>query len=154
MARRTASDSLTSVQQVMAAALKDIEPPTHEPLFDGAELYWAEILSARANSDWPAEDLTMAAKLANTMLLHKRDQADLFNQGSIIMKGDNPAPNPLVAICHTHMASIKAIRQDLQIHGRGKNGEARDAAKRRGQRRTAQNAATDTKSSLFAGEGG
>ncbi|GLQ20381.1 hypothetical protein ACFFUB_02450 [Algimonas porphyrae] len=151
MARRTASDSLTSAQQVMAAALEDIAVPTHEPLFDGAEMYWAEILKARANTDWPAEDLTMAAKLANTMLLHKRDQTALFDQGSTIMKGDNPAPNPLVAICHTHISTIKAIRQDLQIHGRGKNGEARDAGKRRGQRRKTQDAAKSG-GALFAGE--
>ena len=142
--RRTASDSLTSAKEVMQSALQPITAPAHEPLFDGAQAYWDEIISARANTDWPAEDLTLAAKLANVMLLHKDALDDLRALGhTVTTQGGNTAANPLVTISKTYMSDIKAMRTDLQIHGRGKNGEARDVGKRRGQRKAIQSQAVD-----------
>lgn len=153
--RRSASDSTTSAKAVMAKALETIDAPDHEPLFDGALPYWKEILSARANTDWPAEDLTLAAKLANLMLMHRKSQTQLHEDGPVSeTQGGNPMANPLVTITKTYMSDIKAIRTDLQIHGRGKNGEARDVGKRRGQRRAVQKKIEGTadKAGLFAGE--
>lgn len=155
MARKSASDSATSAVDVMAKALAKIVPPAHEPLFEGAEPYWVEILSARANTDWPAEDLTLAAKLANLMLMHREAQTELHEAGATVTtQGGNVAANPLVTITKTYMSDIKAIRTDLQIHGRGKNGEARDVGKRRGQRKSMQKniEGTASKPGLFAGE--
>ena len=142
--RKSASDSMSSAIDVMAEALRVIEPPAHEPLFDGAEPYWSEIIKARANVDWPAEDLTIAAKLANAMLFHKNEQALLFEEGgTIVNASENTVTNPRVTVEKNLISTIKQLRQDLQIHGRGKNGEARDVGKRRGQRKAVQSGAVD-----------
>ena len=93
------------------------------------------------------------------MLLHRKAQTDLIDEGMVASsKGGGMYAHPLVSIVKTLMSDIKAIRMDLQIHGRGKNGEARDVGKRRGQRKAIQNAARETqdgdgsKDSLFNGE--
>ena len=142
MTRKSASDSLTSAKAVMERALDKIFPPAHEPLFDGAEVYWAEIIQSRANIDWPDEDITIAAKLANAMFMHKREQTLLLEEGCVIESASgNRMQNPRVQVEKNFTSEVKQWRQDLQMHGRAKNGEARDVGKQRGQRKAIQDGA-------------
>lgn len=138
MARKAASDSKTSQQEVIARALEVVNPPSHEPLIDGAQDYWPEIIATRANADWPDEDRSLAAKLANQMALHRRACKTLASEGDTIEVNGTIKAHPVVTVMKTYMSDITAMRRDLQMHGRGKNGEARDVGKRRGQRRAVE----------------
>lgn len=131
--RQSRIDSTTAKVDVMIRASRDIQPPAHAPLAEGAGPFWDDIIAARAKSEWNGHDLACASDLANAMAMLVRERALLFEEGTtaLSLKG-SPMANPRVAVVHGLHAQIKAARQSLNIHGRAA-GEARDVAKRRAQ---------------------
>lgn len=131
--RKQRIDSTAAAVEVMLKSTRSLDPPSHAPLYPGAEPFWSEIIAARARSEWNDHDLTYASDLANAMLVLVENRDALRNEGPVIVNANgNPTTNPLVAVVHGLHAQIKSARQSLSIHGRSA-GEPREVIKRRAQ---------------------
>lgn len=130
--RRQRIDSATGAVDVMAKALKPIEPPSNVPLESGDMGFFASVLAEFARSEWTAHQLELAAMLARTMADLEREQRDLRLEGSVVRtdKG-TPVVNPRKAVVQMHAASILSFRRSLSLHARAQGGEARDLGRRR-----------------------
>lgn len=131
--RKARIDSAAAAVAVMVQAARDIEPPAHAPLADGALPFWDDIIAAKAKSEWTGHELACASDLANAMAMLVEQRALLRSEGvtTVGPKGGLMA-HPRVAVVHGLHAQIKAARQSLNIHGRAA-GEARDVGARRKQ---------------------
>lgn len=143
MARKTRTDSIAGQVSVARATGAMIEVPVHVELNDRGLIYWSEIIAMKSADDWTPHDLSYAGMLAQTMALADDERMKLIEEGAILItdKG-NPFANPRATILHGLESRIKSMRQSLNIHGRAREGEARDAAKRNRQNRATANRVT------------
>lgn len=134
MARKQRIDSITAHIDVMQAALTELSPPEHIPLTEKDEPFWRSIIAEKPKVEWTAHDLEFAALLAMSLRKLRDEEKTLDEEGAIVTTtGGNVAANPrLRIVADLHSRSMK-YRQSLGIHNRGKNGEHRDAVKRRDQ---------------------
>ena len=140
--RKPASDSLTSVKEVVALASEVIQVPEHITLNSVAEVYFREVINQRANADWPAHDVSMAAKLARMMAHEDELDAQLQDEGPTVtgVQGGE-VKNPTATVLANLRASIATFRRQLCLHAQSA-GRSADIGSRRGQRRAVQDAAT------------
>lgn len=130
-ARKGRIDSASEAVSVMLAASRALEAPAHAPLHDDAGPFWADVIAARARSEWSEHDLAYASDLANAMAQLVDNRRKLRDEGEVLATASgNPCANPRVAVVHGLAAQVKSMRQSLNIHGRAA-GEARDVGKRR-----------------------
>ncbi len=108
-----------------------IVPPEHVELTDAQMRFWASTTN-QPGREWPADDLEIAALLCRALARLERETRELDGENSVIVseKGAQMA-NPRLRIIGDLHAQIMKYRQDLRINDRGKNGERRDADKRR-----------------------
>lgn len=135
--RKDRSDSAASAQRATSNAGAMIEPPAHIELNDLGLIFWTEIIAMKPVADWTPHDLSIAGSLAQTMEMADAERKLLSEEGTVVksLKG-TPMANPRASILHGFDSRIKSIRQSLNIHGRAREGEARDAAKRNKQLRS------------------
>ncbi|MTH96653.1 terminase small subunit [Roseibium sp. RKSG952] len=134
MAKRQRIDSATEAVRVMQQATQEIVPPSNVPLEDEDLPFFASVIAEFARSEWTAHQLELAALMARTMADLEREQRCLRDEGSVVLteKG-TPVVNPRKAVVQMHASTILSMRKSLSLHARAKEGEARDAAKRRKQ---------------------
>lgn len=133
MSRRKARiDSASEAARVMAAAAREITPPSNVPLDDCDLPFFASVLAEFARSEWTAHQLELAAMLARTMADLAREQRELRDEGSVMVteKG-TPVVNPRKAVVQMHAGTILSMRRSLALHARAQGGDARDIGKRR-----------------------
>jgi len=132
MARRERADAAAAQVKVMAAATREIHPPSNVPLSDADLPFFASVLAEFARSEWTAHQLEIAAFLARTMADLESDQRLMRQEGPILTteKG-TPVVNPRKTVIQMNASAILSYRRSLAIHARAQGGEARDVAKRR-----------------------
>lgn len=125
-------DSTSEQVRVMAAASKQIHPPSTVPLEDVDMPFFVNVIEEFARSEWSAHQLELAAMLARTMSDLNREQIALREEGTIMHtdKG-TPVVNPRKTVIQMHASTILSYRRSLGLHARAQGGEARDVAKRR-----------------------
>ena len=110
-----------------------MQPPAHLPLSETEIPFWKNIIAEKAKSEWTAHDLDIASMLASSLAQLAEENKWLAGEGSVLASnGSNPYGNPRLRIIADAHARAMKYRQTLGIHSRGKEGEARDAEKRRG----------------------
>lgn len=129
--RKARIDSATEAVRVMASAANDIDPPAHVPLEPDDVPFFRNVIAEFAKSEWTPHQIDTAALLARLMSGMEREQRLLREEGSVMFteKG-TPVVNPRKTVVQMYAGTILSARRSLQIHGRGLNGETRDAAKR------------------------
>ena len=142
--RRTASDSNKSAQQVMAQASITIDPPAHMTMSVAALCYFRDIINERANADWAAHDVAVAAKLARYMA-REDEMSDLLDAEGPTVTTDKGSvmKNPTATVLSDTSSKIIALRRSLCLHALGANPGLKSSqiGKSRGQRRAVQDAA-------------
>lgn len=134
MPRRQRVDSIKAQQVIVAKVSRIIDPPAHLPLQAGDVPFWESVLGEFARTEWTAHQLELAAMLARTMADVERNQMLIRSEGEVVMtERGQPVPNPRLAALRMQMTNVLAYRRSLGVHARGKDGEARDVAKRRAQ---------------------
>ena len=130
--RKHRIDSASEAVRVMAAATREIVPPSNVPLDAGDLPFFVNVIAEFARSEWTAHQLELAAMLARKMADMEREQRQFRDEGSVVVteKG-TPVANPRIAVIRMLDTSILATRRSLALHARGQGGDARDIAKRR-----------------------
>ena len=132
MAKRQRIDSISAEVEVMKKSALELCPPDHVPLTEADYPFWRSILAEKAKSEWTGHDLEIAALLARAMRKLEKEEASLDSEDAVVTTvAGNLAANPRIRIILDLHARVIKYRQTLGIHSRGKDGEARDVAKRR-----------------------
>lgn len=132
--RRQPVNSITAQVSIMQKALQELQPPEHLPLTEADLPFWRSITAEKPKSEWTGHDLEIAAMLAQSLRKLRDEELQLDVEGSVVKEdGRNPTANPRLRIVADLHARAMKYRQTLGIHNRGKEGEARDVAKRRAQ---------------------
>lgn len=127
----------------MQAGVQVISPPAHIALTEADAPFWESIIAEKANVEWTDHDLEIAAMLAMSMRRLVDQEKLLDDEGPLtVTAGGNKAHNPRGRVVADLHARVIKYRQTLGIHSRAKDGEARDAGRRRAQAKEAQHAAT------------
>lgn len=130
--RRQRIDSVTAQVEVMQAATKTLLVPEHVPLTEQDEPFWSSILAEKPKAEWTDHDLELAAMLAMAMRRLRDEETKLSGEDAVVSTAaGNLAANPRLRIVSDLHARVMKYRQTLGIHNRGKNGEPREANKRR-----------------------
>lgn len=127
--RRNRADSAASAVNAMLNAAKDvIAVPGHVKLRDGDQVFWADVVRARARDEWTDADLVVAAQLARCLHDIEKEQQDLDVEGTVI-KNDKGTPvvNPRVSVLEQFARREMALMRTLRMGGRVA-GAARDEA--------------------------
>lgn len=130
MTRRQRVDSAAGAVAVMAAAARDLSPPSYLKLRRGDRPFWDAVISERAKSEWTDADLAVAANLARAMADAEKVAAFSVDRGGNVK---------VTTMLQTIEASDKlarrivTLRRALGLDNRAKNGEQRDVNKRREQ---------------------
>jgi len=117
----------------MKKATAKLTPPAYVPLGETEMPFWESVISEKAKSEWTAHDLEIASLLASSMARLIKENTLLAGEESVMKsESGNAYANPRLRIIADAHAQALKYRQTLGIHSRGKEGEARDAEKRRG----------------------
>jgi len=131
-ARKSRSDTVGEALTIAQSADKAIHPPAHVPLDETDVAFFASVVGEFARAEWTAHALEIAAMLARDMADMNAAQIALREQGEVV---DTPkggrAVNPLRTVVQTLSGSILSKRRSLQLNARAREGEARDAGKRK-----------------------
>jgi hypothetical protein len=132
--RKQRIDSITAQVEVMQAATKVLQPPSHIPLNESDVPFWRSIVAEKPKVEWSDHDLEIAALLAMAMRKMGEQECLVDDEGPIVVTaGGNMAHNPRCRVVADLHARVIKYRQTLGIHNRAKHGEARDVKKRREQ---------------------
>lgn len=107
-------------------------PPASVKLLVRDIPFWDSIVSELSNSEWTPHQTEAAALLARAMGAYEVEQGRLTKEGGVItQKNGNRVANPRRSIVAMYAQTILSLRRSLCLHVRGKEGEARDAIRRR-----------------------
>jgi hypothetical protein len=131
MAKKPRIDSVSAQLEALASISRDVCPPEHVALSAIEFPFWESIIGQGAR-EWSRDDLEVVALLARAMCRIEIDTRALAGEDSVEKSaGGTRMPNPRLRIIGDMHAQIIKYRQTLGLHDRGKNGEKRDAEKRR-----------------------
>lgn len=137
--RRQRIDSITGQVEAMQAAALEMNPPAHIKLTDADQPFWDSIIAEKAKVEWTAHDLELAALLTIAIRRLAQEETTLAGEDAVVTTaGGNLAANPRLRIVADLHARVMKYRQTLGIHSRAKDGEARDAGRRRAQAKDAE----------------
>jgi hypothetical protein len=118
----------------MSKAANEITPPSNVPLEARDLPFFASVIAEFARSEWTAHQLELAALMARMMSDLENEQRLMRQEGAtLVTEKGTPVVNPRKTVIQMHSGSILSMRKSLAMHARGKDGEARDVAKRRDQ---------------------
>jgi hypothetical protein len=118
--RQTRSDSAAAaIAAAKAVALPPLRPPDFVQLSANAEPYFADIVRARARSEWNPHQLTIAAQMAECMADQDDVRAELALDGwTVVNAKGTVVANPLVGIAEALARRQMALGRSLQMVGR------------------------------------
>ena len=150
--RRQRIDSAVGAVATMAAAARDLSPPSHVKMRRGDRPFWDVVIAEKAKSEWTDADLVVAANLARAMADAERVAQMTSENGHVtaaLVLATIEASDKLAR-------RIVTLRRALGLDNRSKNGEQRDVDKRRAHARTheaGQNPIEDDDDGLLARPG-
>jgi hypothetical protein len=127
--KRNRADSASSAVKAMLNAAQDtIKAPAHVKLRDGDQVFWEDVVCARARDEWTETDLVVAGQLARCLRDIEDEQQALDGEGTVI-KNDKGTPvvNPRVSVLEQFARREMALMRTLRMGGRVA-GAARDEA--------------------------
>lgn len=169
--RRKRSDGVAAAVEIAQAAItRDIEPPGHVRFRDRDWPFWDSIIAEFAKVEWTDHTLELAALMARAMSDLEMEQDMMRREGSILknikmvpaMPGNpdagevevvlNTYVNPRKQLIDMYTKNLMAMRRNMSMHARVKDGEPRDQSKRRAAAKKMENniSAIDDKMSLIA----
>jgi hypothetical protein len=118
--RQARSDSAAAaIAAAKAAASPELRPPAHVQLTASAEPYFADIVRARARSEWNEHQLTIAAQMAECMAEQEEVRAEIALDGRVLKNERGTlVANPLVGISEALARRQMALGRSLQMIGR------------------------------------
>lgn len=118
--RQTRSDSAAAaLEAAKNAALPMLRPPAHVQVSASAEPYYADIVRARARSEWNPHQLTIAAQMAECMVEQDEVRALYALEGwTVVNAKGTVVANPLVGIAEALARRQMALGRSLQMIGR------------------------------------
>lgn len=136
MARKARIDSAAEAVRIMAGTAREIIPPSHVPLDEMDWPYWHNVVAEFARAEWTEHQLELAAMLARTMANLELEQRTLRAEGYVAeSQRGTPVVNPRSMAVKSLTGDVLSLRRSLALHARARNGDNRDAAKRRDQGR-------------------
>lgn len=130
--RQARSDSAAAaIEAAKNATLPPLRPPEHVQLTANAEPYFADIVRARARSEWNPHQLTIAAQMAECMAEQEEVRAEIALEGRVVENARGTlVANPLVGISEALARRQMALGRSLQMIGRAL-GDPRKPTKQR-----------------------
>ena len=128
MTRRQRIDSAAGAVATMAAAARDLSPPSYLKLRRGDRPFWDAVIAERAKSEWTEADLAVAANLARAMADAEKLAGYAVDRG-----GHVNIRVMIVSIASADKLArrIVTLRRALGLDARSQHGEQRDQNKRR-----------------------
>lgn len=125
--RRKRTDSIDVMIEQFNSLSKDLSPPDHCVLHDGAEPFYMSIVECRSPEMWNTVDLSRAVELANTQLAIQREKTELAAEGSVVTtdKG-TPMQNPRIGVISMYSRLEIALGKALQTDAVSTQGRGRD----------------------------
>lgn len=134
MARRARIDSAAAAVATMAAAARDLSPPSHIFLRPGDMPFWDSVISEKPKSEWTESDLLVAANLARAMAdAEMLSNMSVGQRGAVKGKVKQAFVIKSIGAVDKLARRIVTLRRALGLDNRAKNGEQRDVNKRRDQ---------------------
>lgn len=136
-AKKTRTDAMDAAVAAAQGTFKTIEPPAHVRLTTRDQPFFDSVIEEFARSEWTDHQLEIAGFLAIAMADLEQQQFELRSEGHMIKltskkKGNiYLTANPRLQIVKTLSTSILSLRRSLSLHARAREGEARDAGRRR-----------------------
>ncbi len=131
MTRRLRIDGPTRAVEVLKAGMREIALPSHIRLADEDWPFWHSVIAEFARSEWTDHSLELAALLARSMADLEREQFELRQEGSIIVRPSGVrVANPRSRSVSTLIGEILAMRRSLALHARARGGDVRNIARR------------------------
>lgn len=130
--RQARSDSAAAaIEAAKNATLPPLRPPEHVQLTANAEPYFADIVRARARSEWNPHQLTIAAQMAECMAEQEEVRLQIALDGWTVVNGrGTEVANPMVGIGEALARRQMALGRSLQMVGRAL-GDPRKPTKQR-----------------------
>jgi hypothetical protein len=127
--KRTRADSAASAVKAMVDAAKgDIQPPAHLKLREGDDVFWRDVVRARARDEWTDFDLNIALQLARCLHDIEREQQALDAEGTVIPNDRGTmVVNARVSVLEQFARREMALTRTLRMGGRVA-GDTRDQA--------------------------
>lgn len=119
--RKQRSDSAAAaIRAAQNAVAAPLQSPPSKQLTDAENVFFADIVLARARDDWKDADLYFAADLARCMCDLDREQQALRAESTVIAEGNGKlVENPRIKIISRYRSEASALARTLQIGGRG-----------------------------------
>ncbi|MEH6789659.1 hypothetical protein [Parasphingorhabdus sp.] len=118
------------VRIAQAAGLK-ITPPAHIPLDETETLHFDSIIAEKANSEWTAHEIDIAALFAWSLHQLNEQTRLMTTEGTIVIVADGQSKvNPRLKAVSTLFNMVLAYRRTLGIHSVAKMPNAGDRARR------------------------
>ena len=135
--RKHRTDSTSSALERFRQLTKDLRPPEHAILHDGAESFYTHIVECRSPEMWNVVDLSRAVELANTQLAIQKEKQELLKEGSVVMSANGaPMQNPRIGVVSMYARLEIAMAKQLQtdaINTQGRNVEVKKRNKAHGE---------------------
>lgn len=118
------------VRIAQAAGFK-IRPPAHIPLDETEILHFDSIIAEKANSEWTAHEIDIAASFAWAMHQLNEQTRLMTTEGTIVVVADGQSKvNPRLKAVSSFFAMVLSYRRTLGINGAAKMPNAGDRARR------------------------
>ena len=120
-----------SAVRIAQGARHEIRPPAHIPLDETELLHFNSIIAEKANSEWTAHEIDIAALFAGSMQQLGEQTRLMADEGSIVMgAAGQPKVNPRQKAVEMLTKQILSYRRTLGIHSVAKMPNASDRARR------------------------
>ena len=150
MPRRNRIDSNAQAVRIVAAAQKQIVPPSNVPLTAEEMPFFASIIDEFAKADWTPHQLELAAFLAMAMADLRRNQTMLREEGEVVTGGMGSAVvNPRKQAVQMHANNVVAFRRSLALHAAAA-GQKADVGKRKAMAKRIEAEASEDDDDLLA----
>jgi hypothetical protein len=130
--------------RIAQAARRSISPPAHIPLDETEILHFDNIIAEKANAEWTAHEIDIAALFAGAMHQLGEQTRLMASEGSIVMgAAGQPKANPRQKAVAMLSTQVLSYRRTLGIHSVAKMPNAADHARRNALSREMQDECQD-----------
>ena len=130
----TKSAPITNVAnhvRIAQAARRGITPPAHIPLDETEILHFDNIIAEKANAEWTAHEIDIAALFAGAMQQLGEQTRLIASEGSIVNgAAGQPKVNPRQKAVAMLSAQVLSYRRTLGLHSVARMPNASDRARR------------------------
>jgi hypothetical protein len=130
--RRKRIDSTASMTEILQNAAKEINPPETVELNDEDLQFFESIIAECPKSEWSQHNTEVAALLARAMADLNREQEKLREEGTTTIGSlGSVIVNPRKSAVQLLFSTVISFRRSLGLDARTRDGDSRNAARRR-----------------------